>query len=127
MGDRDLERFDTALLGVASAISASASPGENPIEALLDCYFGFLRRKTDFFRCVAVHLRAYAVLLNTRLAGPPVSLRKRCGLFTTNTPLVCSGGGGSAKARDVVLKALDRQAQLVAQQDAGACTHSSRL
>ena len=47
----DLERFDAQLLAVASAISGSASPGENPIDTLLDCYFGFLRRKTDFFRC----------------------------------------------------------------------------
>jgi N-terminal conserved domain of Nudc. len=98
MGDRDLERFDTALLGVASAISASASPGENPIETLLDCYFGFLRRKTDFFRCVAVHLRAYAVLLNARLAGPPMSLRKRCGLSSHLTrPWCCAVAAAGAQ------------------------------
>ena len=50
----DLERFDPALLGVAQQISATAAPGENPIDTLLDIYFGFLRRKTDFFRHVAV-------------------------------------------------------------------------
>jgi hypothetical protein len=41
-------------LGVAQQISATAAPGENPIDTLLDIYFGFLRRKTDFFRRVAV-------------------------------------------------------------------------
>ena len=49
----DFERFDPALLGVAQQISATAAPGENPIDTLLDIYFGFLRRKTDFFRRVA--------------------------------------------------------------------------
>ena len=49
----ELERFDAALLGVAQTVSAAAAPGENPIETLLDVYFGFLRRKTDFFRRVA--------------------------------------------------------------------------
>ena len=49
-GMADLERFDPALLGVAQQISATAAPGENPIDTLLDIYFGFLRRKTDFFR-----------------------------------------------------------------------------
>jgi hypothetical protein len=48
----DLERFDPALLGVAQQVSAAAGPGENPIDTLLDIYFGFLRRKTDFFRRV---------------------------------------------------------------------------
>ena len=70
----DLDRFDAALLGVASAISAGASPGENPIDTLLDCYFGFLRRKTDFFRRVrcgvapqrCLALRLPALLLWTR-------------------------------------------------------------
>ena len=49
----DLERFDPALLGVAQQISAAAAAGDNPIDTLLDIYFGFLRRKTDFFRRVA--------------------------------------------------------------------------
>jgi hypothetical protein len=48
----DHSRFDPVLLQVASAISQAAGPGENPIETLLDVYFGFLRRKTDFFRRV---------------------------------------------------------------------------
>ncbi len=48
----ELERFDPALLGVAQQVSAAAGPGENPIDTLLDIYFGFLRRKTDFFRRV---------------------------------------------------------------------------
>jgi hypothetical protein len=46
----DLERYDQAMLGVAQQVSAAAAPAENPIDTLLDVYFGFLRRKTDFFR-----------------------------------------------------------------------------
>ena len=48
----DPERFDGALLGVAQQVAAASAPGDNPIETLLDIYFGFLRRKTDFFRRV---------------------------------------------------------------------------
>ena len=77
----DLDRFDAALLGVASAISAGASPGENPIDTLLDCYFGFLRRKTDFFRRVrrgvapqrCLALRLAALLLWTRPPSRPLT------------------------------------------------------
>ena len=49
MSEADNSRFDAVLLNVASQVSGEARPSENPIETLLDIYFSFLRRKTDFF------------------------------------------------------------------------------
>jgi hypothetical protein len=40
------EQFDPLLLGLASQITRAHGPG---VEPLLDVYFSFLRRKTDFF------------------------------------------------------------------------------
>lgn len=40
------EQFDPLLLGLASQITRAHGPG---VEPLLDTYFSFLRRKTDFF------------------------------------------------------------------------------
>ena len=62
LGDGDAERFDPMMLQMAQQVAAMAD-GENPIELLLDLYFGFLRRKTDFFdapeRCKEAVLAAY--------------------------------------------------------------------
>lgn len=62
LGDVDAERFDPMMLQMAQQVAAMAD-GENPIELLLDLYFGFLRRKTDFFdapeRCKDAVLAAY--------------------------------------------------------------------
>ena len=62
LGDGDAERFDPMMLQMAQQVAAMAD-GENPIELLLDLYFGFLRRKTDFFdapeRCKDAVLAAY--------------------------------------------------------------------
>ncbi len=70
----DLERYDAALLGVAQQISAAAGPGENPIDTLLDLYFGFLRRKTDFFR----RARACFVLRAAWVCMPRGRVRVHC-------------------------------------------------
>ena len=62
LDDSAAERFDPMMLQMAQQVAAMAD-GENPIELLLDLYFGFLRRKTDFFdapeRCKDAVLAAY--------------------------------------------------------------------
>jgi len=40
------ERFDTVLLNLAQQITAAKGPGLDP---LLESFFGFLRRRTDFY------------------------------------------------------------------------------
>lgn len=46
MAGKEDERFDAILLSLAQNVSASKGPGLDPI---LDTFFGFLRRRTDFF------------------------------------------------------------------------------
>lgn len=62
LNDGDAERFDPMMLQMAQQVAQMAD-GENPIELLLDLYFGFLRRKTDFFnepdRCKDAVISAY--------------------------------------------------------------------
>ena len=48
LDDTTAERFDPMMLQMAQQVAAMAD-GENPINLMLDLYFGFLRRKTDFF------------------------------------------------------------------------------
>lgn len=48
LDDSAAERFDPMMLQMAQQVAAMAD-GENPINLMLDLYFGFLRRKTDFF------------------------------------------------------------------------------
>ena len=48
LDDATAERFDPTMLHVAQQIAAMAN-GEDAINMMLDLYFGFLRRKTDFF------------------------------------------------------------------------------
>jgi len=62
LGDGAATQFDPMMLQMAQQVAQMAD-GENPIELLLDLYFGFLRRKTDFFdepgRCHDAVLGAY--------------------------------------------------------------------
>jgi hypothetical protein len=62
LDDATAERFDPMMLQMAQQIAAMAE-GENAINLMLDLYFGFLRRKTDFFsspgQCKEAVLSAY--------------------------------------------------------------------
>eukprot|EP00227_Mantoniella_beaufortii_P012435 CAMPEP_0197606060 /NCGR_PEP_ID=MMETSP1326-20131121/44281_1 /TAXON_ID=1155430 /ORGANISM="Genus nov. species nov., Strain RCC2288" /LENGTH=127 /DNA_ID=CAMNT_0043173917 /DNA_START=80 /DNA_END=459 /DNA_ORIENTATION=- len=61
LDDATAERFDPTMLHVAQQIAAMAN-GEDAINMMLDLYFGFLRRKTDFFaseKCKEAVLAAY--------------------------------------------------------------------
>ena len=176
----DLERFDPALLGVAQQISATAAPGENPIDTLLDIYFGFLRRKTDFFRRVAAccqlapwgremqrgraHARLYwpqhpttqLLRLGRRGEAAAAHLVPRAGVWSRiacgagsedatrrgarasqrtrkHSPAdaprrrLRSGGATEGRAKDAVLRALARQAEIAAREEAGAFTDTLAL
>ena len=62
LSDEVAERFDPMMLQMAQQVAAMAD-GENAINLMLDLYFGFLRRKTDFFsapgQCKEAVLAAY--------------------------------------------------------------------
>ena len=85
LGDVDAERFDPMMLQMAQQVAAMAD-GENPIELLLDLYFGFLRRKTDFFdapeRCKDAVLAAYQRQADVVAASSASKKKSRvpCGL-----------------------------------------------
>ena len=109
----DLERYDPALLGVAQQISAAALPGENPIDTLLDLYFGFLRRKTDFFRRAARQQRRRGAKKRMGTDAP------MCALARAPDAPHYSGGAESSRAREAVLAALERQTALANKEAAG--------
>ena len=48
LDDETAARFDHMMLPLAQQVAAMAQ-GENAIDMMLDLYFSFLRRKTDFF------------------------------------------------------------------------------
>ena len=48
LDDETAARFDHMMLPLAQQVAAMAN-GENAIDMMLDLYFSFLRRKTDFF------------------------------------------------------------------------------
>lgn len=82
MARQDLEKYDGPLLSVAQQLTAGAGPGEDAIESLLDLYFGFLRRKTDFFsqegrakEAVLAALARQAALVSKEDAGASRALR----------------------------------------------------
>ena len=60
--DSTAEKLDPMMLQIASQIAAQAD-GANPVDHMLDLYFGFLRRKTDFFNkpseCRPAVMRAF--------------------------------------------------------------------
>jgi len=115
-----MERFDPALLQVAQQISGDAGPSENPIETLLDVYFSFLRRKTDFFRRVCS--AACRALRPALAAAARRALRLACAtsLARLSAPLTPRARSGGERARAAVLAALDRQAAIEAKEAEGA-------
>jgi hypothetical protein len=48
------ERFEPTLLNMAQQIAQMTGGQADAINTLLDLYFGFLRRKTDFFRPASI-------------------------------------------------------------------------
>ena len=83
LDDTTAERFDPMMLQMAQQVAAMAD-GENPINLMLDLYFGFLRRKTDFFsapdQCKEAVLSAYerqAAIVHQANASKEASAAKR--------------------------------------------------
>ena len=100
LGDGDAERFDPMMLQMAQQVAAMAD-GENPIELLLDLYFGFLRRKTDFFdapeRCKDAVLAAYqrqADVVAAASASKQAKAAKQAAAAASK-----SGGGSRSRSR----------------------------
>ena len=52
LDDETAARFDHMMLPLTQQVAAMAN-GENAIDMMLDLYFSFLRRKTDFFSPVS--------------------------------------------------------------------------
>ena len=115
--DSTAEKFDPMMLQIASQIAAQAD-GANPVDHMLDLYFGFLRRKTDFFNkpseCRPAVMRAFErqeKIVEASKSDAQKQAEKKAAKEAQRAALAASSEeGAAAVAAEEARKAKQRQA-----------------